>query len=469
MMIRRKKVVSKMAVLMALLVLNISIVGSYNKAYATGAEIIIGGSSVVSAGEAIAFLLGAFGLTAASSAVYDNVDSIKAWGGERLHDFEDFCAESNEWSELTAEALDAWIIKTGNGVIDTASDCWTAFKAWCTSLTTIHYSGSSDLPPYIAYASDPTVIAAFQLSYTPMSNEYLFACNISNQEVVYVLLSPTFHRDETYYSTFYNKTYKLSQYERTCEHDGIRSKYYYSEMHLTDRNTKYSSFFDISRDDLPLSRSTPPSDLMNEISAQYIFSDSPVVVSDWTIVDTGITDVYDRDKDYANVDVVGTGAISGVTDVPIDWKKVGNIADTMAGIIAGTIGITDVLAGAGVTVVDRESDKVIDDTGVTDVPVTDVTVDTSQVDDYTVPGLENFFPFCLPFDLIDFINVLSAPPDAPHFEYPIRYMGKDGMQEYVIDIDLSPFNSVASLLRDMECLLFIVGLILLTRDKMIRG
>ena len=43
------------------------------------------------------------------------------------------------------------------------------------------------------------------------------------------------------------------------------------------------------------------------------------------------------------------------------------------------------------------------------------------------------------------------------------------MATYDIVIDLSSFNSVAELLRDMECLAFIVGLIMITRSRMIRG
>lgn len=79
------------------------------------------------------------------------------------------------------------------------------------------------------------------------------------------------------------------------------------------------------------------------------------------------------------------------------------------------------------------------------------------------------FPFCLPFDLIDFIKVLDAPAEAPKFTIPFKYPTRSGTATYDIVIDLSSFNSVAELLRDMECLAFIVGLIMITRSRMIRG
>ena len=83
--------------------------------------------------------------------------------------------------------------------------------------------------------------------------------------------------------------------------------------------------------------------------------------------------------------------------------------------------------------------------------------------------MKSLFPFCLPFDLIDFISVLSAPAEAPHFKWPIKYKAGNQWKEYTIDLDLGKFDTVASLLRDMECLAFIVGLIMVTRSHMIRG
>lgn len=78
------------------------------------------------------------------------------------------------------------------------------------------------------------------------------------------------------------------------------------------------------------------------------------------------------------------------------------------------------------------------------------------------------FPFCIPFDLIDALEVLDAEPVAPAIDVPIPYMSEKGMQTHTIKIDLSEYDSVALLLRRMEVLFFIVGLILITRN-LIRG
>lgn len=86
---------------------------------------------------------------------------------------------------------------------------------------------------------------------------------------------------------------------------------------------------------------------------------------------------------------------------------------------------------------------------------------------YTFFGLEKVFPFCVPFDLIDFISVLDAEPTAPHFEWVIPLAAVGGEDLY-FEIDLKPFDKVAEVVRLMELLSGCVGLILLTRN-IIRG
>ena len=79
--------------------------------------------------------------------------------------------------------------------------------------------------------------------------------------------------------------------------------------------------------------------------------------------------------------------------------------------------------------------------------------------------LSQFFPFCIPFDLYDFLTCLNADPVAPviHWELPLP-----GGSSYPIEVDLSPFDSVAQLLRRLQLLLFCVGLAIKTRD-LIKG
>ena len=79
--------------------------------------------------------------------------------------------------------------------------------------------------------------------------------------------------------------------------------------------------------------------------------------------------------------------------------------------------------------------------------------------------LTSFFPFCIPFDLYDFLTCLNAGPVAPVINWELVL---PGFGTYTIVLDLSPFDSVAQLLRRLQLLLFIIGLAVKTRD-LIKG
>ena len=78
---------------------------------------------------------------------------------------------------------------------------------------------------------------------------------------------------------------------------------------------------------------------------------------------------------------------------------------------------------------------------------------------------KTLFPFCVPFDLIEFLGVLNAEPEAPVIRWRF-YVPR--VVDYEIEIDLSVFDGVAQIMRTMELLAFCIGLILLTRN-IIRG
>lgn len=96
--------------------------------------------------------------------------------------------------------------------------------------------------------------------------------------------------------------------------------------------------------------------------------------------------------------------------------------------------------------------------------------DTDPWDPPSDPGefaldLKKFFPFCIPFDLYAFFTCLNADPVTPVIEWQVMLPGGS---TYPLTIDLSPFDSLAQLLRRLELLAFCVGLAIKTRD-LIRG
>lgn len=78
-------------------------------------------------------------------------------------------------------------------------------------------------------------------------------------------------------------------------------------------------------------------------------------------------------------------------------------------------------------------------------------------------GLQDVFPFCIPFDVVDFFKLFSTQErQAPHLVYPFQ-SELFGFHEE-IDIDFSMFDDVAALVRNLELILFIIGLALSTRS-----
>ena len=83
-----------------------------------------------------------------------------------------------------------------------------------------------------------------------------------------------------------------------------------------------------------------------------------------------------------------------------------------------------------------------------------------------VDGLEDFFPFCIPFDLFEIISLLNVPAEAPKFDWKMSFA--DRVDDYDIVIDLTPYNTVAAVFRTMIIIVFLIFLTIKTRD-LIRG
>lgn len=81
--------------------------------------------------------------------------------------------------------------------------------------------------------------------------------------------------------------------------------------------------------------------------------------------------------------------------------------------------------------------------------------------------LKDFFPFCIPFDIYDFLTVLAADPVAPviEWEIPVPWLG----QTYPISVDLADWEPIAVLFRTFELLGFIIGLAIITRKNFLRS
>ena len=90
--------------------------------------------------------------------------------------------------------------------------------------------------------------------------------------------------------------------------------------------------------------------------------------------------------------------------------------------------------------------------------------------------LREIFPFCIPFDLIHLLKVFDAEAEAPVFEFPFDIElnnpwtgGKVVDYHHTFELDMSDYEPVIKILRIFQVIFFIIALMLITRQQMIKG
>ena len=475
-----------------------AVAASEQKAYAMGAAGAIAGTGAVVGSEtAFAYLLGIMGFTAASAAVYENRDAIVSWGKTQLNKFKSWAKEKKDeltaWAGSTATdietTIDAWGSKLSSGTLDKTDGTWSAVKKWVQDDV---YSPASDIVP--TYKGWPWVGKNKSVGIGELTYSLSF---LDGQEHDYGIY--TYYGGGWYYAVWVTETLGFNAVvnkngkvvsssevserynKKNCE-KVINGKTFY--MSITGRRPDTVTWTNYLGDLYGYGQ-----DAVFALAADVYLNGVDAIGGDDNrdyVYTGGLAGVLDGAGVIDNTDVVGTGSKEDEEkSTTLPWPANNSLDQVLGGVSAGEKTWSDVLDTVGAGVIDRTDagDMVIDDDGVTEkewayspaIPTTpDITIpDTAEASkelkDYTITGLESFFPFCLPFDAIAFLKVLDAPPEAPHFTIPFKYPTKDGLATYEIEIDLSPFDTAATILRSMECLLFIVGLIMTTRSRMIRG
>lgn len=216
-------------------------------------------------------------------------------------------------------------------------------------------------------------------------------------------------------------------------------------------------------------------------SPQYYFdaSKAKLVIDNGKIIDyqtTFITSTYDREIAEGVYDVLTPGRVLTeekddidkrilVGDYTITIPKAKALSDVMDGVDDGTKDIADILPLINVIPVDLATDTTITDSRPITEAITDIP-DLPLASDYIV-RLEEFFPFCIPFDIYNIFRLFNAEPEAPAVRWKFPNIDRSGTISYVeYDIDLSQFDTVAQWLRRFELIAFVVGLLAATRHIM---
>ena len=157
-----------------------------------------------------------------------------------------------------------------------------------------------------------------------------------------------------------------------------------------------------------------------------------------TSIQGDVIGVYEDENIIPPSDVIGGFDAAGI-DGSIDWALSSSTVYqdlTTAGTVPMTSTQSTTLTEAGVT--------------------TQTAVKVEAMDQYARPSLTNVFPFCIPFDIYRFLNILAAEREAPHFEFELDFGAELGAHS--IEVDLSEWETVAAILRTIELLGFCVGL-----------
>lgn len=95
-------------------------------------------------------------------------------------------------------------------------------------------------------------------------------------------------------------------------------------------------------------------------------------------------------------------------------------------------------------------------------PATPSEQDKTDTDTKITPiDLRDKFPFCIPFDIVKIMKLFQGGREAPCFTWEIPF-GQAGSGS--VTVDLSPWDSAATLLRTLELILFIMLLAVGTRN-----
>ena len=194
---------------------------------------------------------------------------------------------------------------------------------------------------------------------------------------------------------------------------------------------------------------TLPSVLNPSLDSAYDIVYNPTV-DDFLDIATP-TNTITREKD-------GTRTVAGDRTIDVA-RPIAYPIDLTKGIVIGKdIPIDDVLDR---TKTDEKTDDKTDKKEDTDKPE----IPGIVADDLTA-DLKSIFPFCIPFDLINCIKGLSAEGEAPKW---VMKIPMPTGYTWTITVDMADYEGVVRIFRLGEDLLFIVGLIMITRSLMIRG
>lgn len=168
-------------------------------------------------------------------------------------------------------------------------------------------------------------------------------------------------------------------------------------------------------------------------------------------------------------------ALEGVRDVVIPYTDA--LEDILAKLRAGLLTWEEAMEALNIRAVDRTAEGEQEGTGEAEEvnpskPSEEENENTGEEVGENKPikdvnmqfDLKKLFPFCIPFDVLAFVTVLNATPEAPCFTIPIKI---GSFVNYTITVDFSKFVTLSKILRIGIGIIYICALAVVT-SKLIK-
>lgn len=443
-------------------------------------EAIEVGGGIVSWETASNFLFGLLGIAPSEKTMeeYVNWDEWRdAMATSSTQYFLDHLSEADLPEGKTKdEAIQDWIFSVCNGNLDKLSPCWDLYKEWAESQVVQGNASSSvvSVSSHAALQSAGFTSATLQTAFETIP-DFQVTCGMYKYDGGYI--NCTLYGTPSYfelsgnsyallpnnstivtcylnarYDTIYSCTYNPNFYITSSGSIPARNTYIFGSVNGVRDNASYKDFV---------------WDLSGSISPSVPAFDSVVPVENIT-----------------NLEVINDySTTTSQNVVSIDWDKIGAMISDAVGTVTGSLDrtITDALddaqekVAAGTMSVSNYNDYV---TEISNTYVYDITNETSitnpdstvsgvvsgnaEKTEFTLAGLQYVFPFCIPWDIRDFVTLLVADPVAPVIEYPIYNPVTD--TDEIITIDFSLWENQVRIIRYIFDFLLIIGLLLLARS-----
>ena len=446
-----------------------------NVVYATGAigsaaAGAAGGAAFLTGPETALIIAGLFGVTYTIEHADDLCKTMKAAGNAAVTAAGAAAGAATD----AAAVVEDWWRAAAAGAVDTTSSVWKGICNWFVGTRENYYNTA-----HVVNCSAGTAYKILNTSYS---------CTTDTLAVPYFVAGGTGkYKDVWVGVAFFSNTYfKVAKDAFVSEYDSDSGLYYKLINQHSQTTDMDFTLKQLTNDNISLygDLSFCYEDTYDGMSLK-LMEYLRTLVSSRDEAINNISGGIDKALDVTNID-----DINFPDTITLNRQAIDELADSVADSVAEAIDnlatgawtwteyLEKVASGTRVGAKTAEGVYTLDDAGVTDVPYekdatdappaadTDTPALNDNLADYKTDGLTSLFPFCIPFDLINCIKLMSATGEAPCWEFPFQ-VPVLGLQEN-IKIDLAKWDSVAALSRSIETLLFI-GLLISRTREFIRG